>query len=184
MQYFGDLGFLQMKFGSSRSSVKRQCRLPCHRFYEGGRVARCVLMFRRYYGVEWGMACSGVVKCFNWRRGYGFISTADGVDIFVHRKDCEGRQPQEGDEVWFDIVEDLRCAKLKAEHCRGGTGSRLPWMSRRPGGKLSWTYSWRFATSFPAPGFGGNGPKVFFLFWEWREQCPKVRAKYHYQWIW
>ena len=176
MRYFGDLGFLQMKFGSSRSSVKRQCRLPCHRFYGGGRVARCVLMLRLRCYVERGMACTGRVKCFNLVRGYGFISTADG-DVFVHRKDCEGRQPQEGDEVWFDIVEDLRCAKLKAEHCRGGTGSRLPWMSRRPGGKYRWDYVWRFDTSF-APGIGGNGAKVFFLFWEWRDQCPNLRRKY------
>ena len=144
--------------------------------YGGGRVARCVLMLSLRCYVERGMACTGRVKCFNLVRGYGFISTADG-DVFVHRKDCEGRQPQAGDEVSFDIVEDLRCAKLKAEHCRGGTGSRLPWMSRRPGGKYRWYYVWRFDTSF-APGIGGNGAKVFFLFWEWRDQCPNLRRKY------
>ena len=51
----------------------------------------------------------GTVKWFNPRKGYGFISTSDGKDIFVHYANISGqggyKTLNEGDTVTFDIVE-------------------------------------------------------------------------------
>jgi len=59
----------------------------------------------------------GKVKWFNTRKGYGFISTADGTDIFVHYSNISGdgyRTLAEGDSVSFDIVEGEK--GLRAEN--------------------------------------------------------------------
>ena len=46
----------------------------------------------------------GTVKWFNARKGYGFISTDDHQDIFVHRNALEdGVFLEDGDNVEFDI---------------------------------------------------------------------------------
>ncbi|MHC4482329.1 MAG: cold-shock protein [Planctomycetota bacterium] len=54
------------------------------------------------------MTPEGTVKWFNQGKGYGFISTADGRDIFVHYSNISGegfKTLVEGDRVNFDIVE-------------------------------------------------------------------------------
>jgi CspA family cold shock protein len=59
----------------------------------------------------------GKVKWFNTRKGYGFISTADGTDIFVHYSNISGdgyRTLAEGDSVSFDTVEGEK--GLRAEN--------------------------------------------------------------------
>ena len=59
----------------------------------------------------------GKVKWFNPRKGYGFIATADGRDIFVHYSSISGdgyKTLVEGDPVTFDIVEGEK--GLRAEH--------------------------------------------------------------------
>ncbi len=59
----------------------------------------------------------GKVKWFNPRKGYGFIATADGRDIFVHYASISGdgyKTLAEGDPVSFDIVEGEK--GLRAEN--------------------------------------------------------------------
>jgi len=50
----------------------------------------------------------GTVKWFNPRKGYGFIATDDGRDIFVHYASISGdgyKSLNEGQAVSFEIVE-------------------------------------------------------------------------------
>lgn len=49
----------------------------------------------------------GKVKWFNGKKGYGFIATAEGKDIFVHFKEIKEkgfRSLEEGQDVEFEIA--------------------------------------------------------------------------------
>ncbi|WP_336076722.1 cold shock domain-containing protein [Paenibacillus sp. 203] len=53
----------------------------------------------------------GKVKWFNAEKGYAFIETSDGGDVFVHFSaiQTEGfKTLEEGQDVEFDIVEGAR----------------------------------------------------------------------------
>jgi CspA family cold shock protein len=54
------------------------------------------------------MRVRGTVKWFSDAKGYGFISQADGPDVFVHHSSIQGegfRTLEEGQEVEFEIVQ-------------------------------------------------------------------------------
>ena len=51
---------------------------------------------------------TGIVKWFDPRRGYGFISQEDGPDVFVHHNAIQGegqKSLEENQKVEFDITE-------------------------------------------------------------------------------
>ncbi len=68
----------------------------------------------------------GTVKWFNPRKGYGFIATTDGRDIFVHYSSISGdgyRSLAEGDPVIFDVIEGdkgLRAENVVAQGASTG----------------------------------------------------------------
>ena len=58
----------------------------------------------------------GTVKWFNPRKGYGFIATGDGRDVFVHYSSIsdEGYKTLvDGDAVTFEIVEGEKGQKAE-----------------------------------------------------------------------
>ena len=59
----------------------------------------------------------GIVKWFNDRKGYGFISQEDGKDVFVHYSSIEAqgfKTLAEGDRVDFEIQETDRGPEAKS----------------------------------------------------------------------
>jgi CspA family cold shock protein len=58
----------------------------------------------------------GIVKWFNDRKGYGFISQEEGDDVFVHFSSIQStgyKTLSEGDRVEFDIEESDRGPEAK-----------------------------------------------------------------------
>ncbi len=54
---------------------------------------------------------SGVVKWFDERKNYGFLSSK-GQDFFVHGSEVQGKNPlKEGDKVSFEAIETERGKK-------------------------------------------------------------------------
>lgn len=53
----------------------------------------------------------GTVKWFNADKGYGFIESSNGEDVFVHYTAIQGegfKTLQEGQKVEFEVVEGSR----------------------------------------------------------------------------
>ena len=54
----------------------------------------------------------GTVKWFNAQKGYGFLSTAEGKDVFVHFSAIQNEEGYktlaEGQEVEFDVVDGAK----------------------------------------------------------------------------
>jgi CspA family cold shock protein len=59
----------------------------------------------------------GTVKWFNGTKGYGFITQANGPDLFVHYSEIQGsgfRTLEEGDKVEFEITEGKKGKQASA----------------------------------------------------------------------
>jgi len=57
------------------------------------------------------LATQGTVKWFNETKGYGFITTDDGKDVFVHYSAIQGdgfKTLGEGQRVSFDITQGTK----------------------------------------------------------------------------
>jgi len=55
---------------------------------------------------------NGTVKFFNEMKGFGFITSEDGKEVFVHQSALEeGMSLQENDAVSFDVEEGDRGPK-------------------------------------------------------------------------
>ena len=50
----------------------------------------------------------GPVKFFNASKGFGFITSESGEDVFVHISALDGLNINEGDNVTFDVVDGNR----------------------------------------------------------------------------
>jgi CspA family cold shock protein len=48
---------------------------------------------------------TGTVKWFNDAKGFGFITTDGGEDVFVHSSAIQASSLQEGAQVEFDVIE-------------------------------------------------------------------------------
>lgn len=61
---------------------------------------------------------TGTIKFFNEEKGFGFITPENGgTDVFVHISALErGDSLRQGDKVTFEIGQDRKTGKSKAEH--------------------------------------------------------------------
>jgi cold shock protein len=58
----------------------------------------------------------GTVKWFNSGKGFGFITTEEGTDVFVHYSSIKGegfKSLAEGDKVEFEVITDQKGSKAK-----------------------------------------------------------------------
>jgi len=54
----------------------------------------------------------GTVKRWLSMRGYGFITTEDGRDVFVHNSEIQGKNSlSEGEKVEFEVIDTGRGPK-------------------------------------------------------------------------
>ncbi len=80
---------------------------------------------------------NGIVKWFNSRKGYGFITSEDEKDVFVHYTAISGDQNDfkilyEGDKVEFEITEgqkgpqasDVKVIERAPQQFKGNRGGR------------------------------------------------------------
>ena len=75
----------------------------------------------------------GTVKWFNAKKGYGFISDAEGNDVFVHFSalNMDGfKELKDGEAVEFEVVEGEKgpqAANVRSEERRVGKECRSRW---------------------------------------------------------
>jgi CspA family cold shock protein len=62
---------------------------------------------------------TGTVKFFNGEKGFGFITPENGgSDVFVHVSALQGGSLSEGQRVSYDVGQDRKTGKSKAENVR------------------------------------------------------------------
>jgi len=65
-------------------------------------------LLQKFIRKEERIVATGTVKWFSNQKGYGFITTDDGKDVFVHYSAVEGdgfKTLQEGMKVQFEITQ-------------------------------------------------------------------------------
>jgi len=97
------------------------------------------------------MSLSGTVKFFSFTKGYGFISGADGEDVFVHVSVCDNPL-KEGDEVKYDVEFNEQKQKSAAVNVTGGSG----WREEKGDGKGKGKKGGGGYNSYDDGGYGGN----------------------------
>jgi len=105
----------------------------------------------------------GTVKLFNPDKGFGFITAADGSDVFLHIKGCADEGvPQKGDVVAYDVGESkLKPGQMQASNITGGTGTKGGGKGGPPGANSGQCKSFNAEKGF---GFiiGEDGKDLFF----------------------
>ena len=84
----------------------------------------------------------GTVKWYNSRKGYGFISSEDGTDVFVHFSALSG-----GDDVYKSLNENDKVEFEVTEGQKGPQASNVVVTEKAP----------RQSNSFGRGGSGGRG---------------------------
>ena len=75
-----------------------------------------IQIHQRQSDKEDGVMTRGTVKWFNAKKGYGFISSETGEDVFVHFSEIqvEGYKTlNEGENVEFDLENDAKGPKAR-----------------------------------------------------------------------
>ena len=72
---------------------------------------------------------NGIVKFYNLEKGFGFITPEDGsADVFFHiTQVAEGFEPQDGDNVTFEIANGRDGRPAAANVQPAGEGSSDEW---------------------------------------------------------
>jgi len=85
-------------------------------------------------------AFSGTVKSYQSDKGFGFVTTDDGLDIFVHAKACtDGKTLQVGDKVQFDLEDSTtKPGEFMCGNVSGGSGSPAGKGGGKGGGGGQW----------------------------------------------
>ena len=62
---------------------------------------------------------NGIVKWFDDKKGYGFITVEGGKDAFVHHSNIEGsgfKTLAEGQRVTLEVTQDRKSTRLNSSH--------------------------------------------------------------------
>jgi cold shock protein len=85
-------------------------------------MSNCIIKVRsegnRFRNSKGTVMPTGTVKFFNDDKGFGFITPEDGgTDVFVHVSSLQrGGSLREGDKVSFEVGQDRKTGKSKAEN--------------------------------------------------------------------
>jgi len=108
--------------------------------------------------VEGTGAYEGTCKAFGMK-GFGFITQADGSELFVHVKDCVGSRPVPGDKLKFDIRDsETKPGQQQASNVTGGTAPLVDPNQDKGMGKGAWGPSWGAPDPWSKGGGGWGAP--------------------------
>ena len=101
--------------GDPAAIIPPHCVGACH----WGRSLRSRVVFNRPVGLamflpEVVVMPAGTVKWFNDAKGYGFIQSSEGRDVFVHQSEIKAdgyRTLKEGSKVEFEITDGAKGPK-------------------------------------------------------------------------